>query len=864
METPQGVLFVGKKARHFYSQVEYSEALKQNRVTLFWGGVSFTSYLEIDERPIRNTLAVAFANAGMSKVDIGRVLRMNPKQVFAYVRKGNSVTVGTPGRPPLVTEEVEAYIHSEYRRLCGEGRRRWREEVRQGVREKFHLELSLDTLSHVVAPLSKGSYKEKCDGGEEQAPGESEKHGAAQSESHLENAEAPSPELSPPGETMGESAIESSSSPPSSSEHHTPTSEATAESNPEETPEENAPEVSSLPEASEENEVVYIPFQAPADPTELPEAQETPSSIVVEAPKVELPNRLKLEQRLNEGFYSRYAAGLLLNPFIARLLQGAFDKERPVDGGVPLTLESFALTFVQMNQYGCHNYESLLKLHADEFGVLAGVDRSPSLSTFYRLTPDFLESLTPIEFASRITRNYLRHLAVGSRLFFLDGHFQRYYGRKRMAMGFHPQTRSPQPGYYQYVLSGQDGTPLLLQDSDTLLSFSDSIAHLVPKLVPLLPERVVPWLVFDRGGYDRKLLSRFGGAEACENQFAAHYITWELADDTDYRAMELDWQEVILELKGNDIDHPRVVAFKVAEAPREVRRGIWANTSPARGQRRLVLRRDYERPDGVKTLCTPFCTDDCEASRADLVAALTWRWREENGFKLGDSDYGFADISTYATNRITPEILQDIPEEFHESIKTRKVPNRAVQRIDKERKQVQSEFGRITERLERIRQGKKVRPDRSKLRLPNDAKALSALRDERLNRLHQLEAERELLPKQVTRFDRLCEEGTERLDFQKKWMLDILRASAQNTRRVALDTWMSVYPNWRDYTQRFRDLLNVGGQLQLRGETLHVELHSMQQPRYQQAAEAFMKKTQRLSPKTFGIGPYPICFSFRA
>ena len=211
METPQGVLFVGKKARHFYSQVEYSEALKQNRVTLFWGGVSFTSYLEIDERPIRNTLAVAFANAGMSKVDIGRVLRMNPKQVFAYVRKGNSVTVGTPGRPPLVTEEVEAYIHSEYRRLCGEGRRRWREEVRQGVREKFHLELSLDTLSHVVAPLSKGSYKEKCDGGEEQAPGESEKHGAAQSESHLENAEAPSPELSPPGETMGESAIESGS-----------------------------------------------------------------------------------------------------------------------------------------------------------------------------------------------------------------------------------------------------------------------------------------------------------------------------------------------------------------------------------------------------------------------------------------------------------------------------------------------------------------------------------------------------------------------------------------------------------------------------------------------------------------------------
>ena len=355
-------------------------------------------------------------------------------------------------------------------------------------------------------------------------------------------------------------------------------------------------------------------------------------------------------------------------------------------------------------------YESILKLHAHEFGLLAGVDRSPSLATLYRLTPDLLGSLEPIEFASRIVRNYLQHLAAGSRLFFLDGHFQRYFGKKRMATGFHPQTRRPQRGYYQYVLSGQDGSPLLLMDSDTLLSFSDSIAYLVPRLLPLLPDGVVPWVVFDRGGYDKKLLSRFAGQRARGEQFAAHYIAWEFQDDTDYGDMELDWQEILLELQGNDVDHPRVVHLKAAEAPRGVRRGIWANTSPARHQRRLVLRRDYEGSNGPRTLCTAFCSDDWDTLRADLVAGLTWRWRQENSFKLTDGDYGLDHISTYASARMTPEILRDIPEEYHETIQARRVPNRAVQEIDRERKRIQGELGRITERLERIRRGEKVRP----------------------------------------------------------------------------------------------------------------------------------------------------------
>jgi len=84
-----------------------------------------------------------------------------------------------------------------------------------------------------------------------------------------------------------------------------------------------------------------------------------------------------------------------------------------------------------------------------------------------------------------------------------------------------------------------------------------------------------------------------------------------------------------------------------------------------------------------------------------------------------------------------------------------------------------------------------------------------------------------------------------------------LRAASQNVRRMALNTWITVNPDWRDYTQRFRDLLQVGRIMQLKGRTLHVRLRQMSQPRYQRPPKALVCKLQKFHPTTFGIGPYP-------
>ena len=62
------------------------------------------------------------------------------------------------------------------------------------------------------------------------------------------------------------------------------------------------------------------------------------------------------------------AGGLLLNPFISRMLEGLVSQERAVSSATQFSFEAYLLTFLQMNTFECNNYESIEQLHPDEFG----------------------------------------------------------------------------------------------------------------------------------------------------------------------------------------------------------------------------------------------------------------------------------------------------------------------------------------------------------------------------------------------------------------------------------------------------------------------------------------------------------------
>ena len=418
MSTAQPLFFVGRKANHFFTQVEYVEELEQHRYTAYWGGEPFVSFLEKDQREVRNTLAVGLVAGGMRQSDVAEVLGLTRRQTARYVHGETSLTDG-PGRPPLVTDEIRAFVRERYRELCAAGPRRWRKRVSELVLEKFHVRLQLPTLSALVADLSAPAA-----GPREQAPTNEQEQGD-QSAEPAEASEPPAYRESP-AEDVDSSRV--------------------------------------------------VRFEPPADPTECAAACQPAASIVVDNEFGD-PNRELVERLLRTGVYSRYAAALVLNPFVARLLQSVVEAG-PSGSATRFSVESYLLTFLQMNTFGCNNYESIQQLHPEEFGPIIGLERSPSLATLYRMTPEVLDALDPVKLAGAIAGNYLEQLAIGARLFYVDGHVQRYLARPTCCGR---STRRPGRvrGATCSVLSAQDGAPVLMVDGDASVPFQDHIVVLV-------------------------------------------------------------------------------------------------------------------------------------------------------------------------------------------------------------------------------------------------------------------------------------------------------------------------------------------------------------------------------------------------
>ena len=436
MSSPQPLFFVGNKANHFFSQVEYVEDLQQHRYTTYWGAEPFVSFLEKDQREVRNTLAVGLVAGGMRQSDVAAVLGLTRRQTSRYVHGETSLTAG-PGRPSLVTDKIRAFVRDRYRELCAGEPRRWRKQVSELVLEQFHVRLQPQTLSALVTDLTLPAA-----GPREQARS-SEQEDADQT-----------PEPAEPSES--------------------PTCCASV--------------------AEEDGSSLRLPFEPPADPTECAAACQPADAIVVDNGYGD-PNRALVERLLRAGVYSRYAAALVLNPFIARLLARVVEAERQPGSATRYSVESYLLTFLQMNTFGCNNYESIQHLHREEFGPLVGLPRSPSLATLYRKTPQVLAALDPVKLTGAIAGNYLEHLAIGSRLFYVDGHVQRYFGAANLLRTFHPQTRQSRKSYVQYVLSAQDGAPVLMLDGDASVPFQDHIVVLVQQLLELTPAPVPPSVV---------------------------------------------------------------------------------------------------------------------------------------------------------------------------------------------------------------------------------------------------------------------------------------------------------------------------------------------------------------------------------
>jgi hypothetical protein len=230
------------------------------------------------------------------------------------------------------------------------------------------------------------------------------------------------------------------------------------------------------------------------------------------------------------------------------------------------------------------------------------------------------------------------------------------------------------------------------------------------------------------------------------------------------------------------------------------------------------------------------------------------RWLQENDFKYLDKHFGINQITSYRSIAYG---------ELAEGLQDRQMPSHAYLEERKIGKMLGKEKARLLMAADRAQRTEKQRQERiTRLQLPNPpadlpapgpaeasspgiptarAKELAALKNasRRFQKYHQQralkiedvhekilqhQARQEGLQKEVSRIDKLVEQGMVRMDSANKTLMDAIKITARNLFYQALAPFKAAYDNYRDDHDYFRELTQSAGVLSWDAQQIQVHL----------------------------------------
>ena len=560
-------------------------------------------------------------------------------------------------------------------------------------------------------------------------------------------------------------------------------------------------------------------------------------------------NGVGLLRVLRVGFYSRYAGGLLLNVFVAKLIEGVFQP------GTGCCGRTFALMVMQMVQFDAVNLERIKRLHRDEFGLLMGRRSSPTVTTMRRNLTEMVERVDGQQAMVKLARNYMNHLSPESSTFYIDDHFDPYWGKVEVLQGFSNVYDKAMEGMEHCFVHDAAGNPIFFSLRDEYHSFNEVLPHMAGRLQRLIGEGHALRMVFDRGGYDKKVFGKLG-------RMGIEYAVWAKGDKTDYKTLNLKYEEEEFEFRRNVPRKPRKVTMGIAELDL----GEGKDGMP---RRKIVLRRATTRRLAKKQpyMYSAFVTNDREAPKREWVEAIILRWRQECDFKMQSAEFGLDQITSYRTKSYREGAHEDIVEKSRSEVEAKQVDNPALKPWRRLKRQLKAEIARIDEQL-----GKRAF-NHSELDLRTVAEvALQRGNRKLLRRRKQLTGEREevikqmkALPAKVSKLDLLKERDINRFDFRKKIVMDLLKVTAHNARRMALGVLDDHYRNYRDQLDFLRRLIHCGGDVKMSSSgVVTVTLSRLNSAAENRVATTFLEEINGLNPVLLGANAAPIKFRLRA
>lgn len=398
-------------------------------------------------------------------------------------------------------------------------------------------------------------------------------------------------------------------------------------------------------------------------------------------------------------------------------------------------LRTSLLTLVLLALLRIRHPENLKEYSPPDLGRLLGLDRAPEVKTLRRKLLLLAEGPSD-ELMIRLVKHRIgaRDDALG--FLYVDGHVRVYSGKARLPKTHVARMRISLPATQDVWVNDADGDPLFFVTEEAHPSLVKSLEELLPVIREQIGDDRRVTVVFDRGGWSPKLFGKM---------VAAGF-------------------DVLTYRKGGDIEVP-VDWFEPYEAP-DCRGGktwdlhqmsTWVGTHKDGLWMRQVTRLKGDHQ-------TQIMTTRHDLDLTEVAHRMFNRWRQENFFKYMRQEFAIDALVQYGEEEADPD---------------REIPNPAWFGADKELKkakkklrQLEADYGAAA-----ADNPEKQRPTMRGFKIAHGKELGVPLREQR-QCVHQLQQDRDALPKRTTVGQLAVDQRPMRLPERRKRLSDGLKMLA--------------------------------------------------------------------------------------
>jgi len=518
---------------------------------------------------------------------------------------------------------------------------------------------------------------------------------------------------------------------------------------------------------------------------------------------------------------SRYAGGLIFSAILEKdwnfmsFFAGTYGK-----------FVNVFIIFAQMLIHGINSIEQLKTVKSRELGLVCGMDKTPSRTTFSLWVHAVAKKAHALVLIKQFFLNQIKAGLVSCYLLYVDGHFIPYSGKECIHKGYYTQRRLAMPGQTTIVFHDSNGRIVYFQIEEGNGDLRQAIEDISAEIQHHFSESISPLIVSDRASW---------GIEHFQRMSQYRFLTWEKnINEDEINTISDDWFSQTI-----TVNKHRYCFYEFAE-----KQTYWnSDKTVSVDLRRIVI---WNLNSNKRSVCV---SNDSIEDSVFLGQAMLGRWgKSENGFK-------------YIADRFNPHYIPLL--QVTKKSEKQEIANPIYKELEKQKAKLKNKLQKNAHKLADV---KEVYNQDGRVRLNSKRQRLVRERAELENEIETIANKLQTTPTRTT-----LEQATNGqksfkvIDQEAKNIYDLVQAMVWNARRTLIDLLKKHYQDERDVVNLFDHISRCHGWIKSTKFAVHVRLEAMDLPRYRLAQKEFCNTLNNLKPRLlngklliFSVGKAPL------